>query len=90
MKERVHEKILTHCDALVHWYENRLRDAYIPFYSSYDVRDASFKISNVDGNIFPAGFNNICQTDKENTHGLPHRKCYLKLKMLLKRSKAKF
>lgn len=66
MKERIHEKLVTHCEALVDWYQKRLESAYVPFYSSYDVRDAAFKISNVDGNIFPAGFNNICQVDKDN------------------------
>ena len=35
-----------------------------PFYSSYDIRDSFEKISPVDANLFPAGFNNICEIDK--------------------------
>lgn len=65
MKQRVHGKILDRCEDLATWYEGQLSGAYIPFYSSFDIRDAGFKIGNIDGNIFPAGFNNICQADKE-------------------------
>ncbi|MBI3314611.1 MAG: glutamate--cysteine ligase [Candidatus Omnitrophica bacterium] len=35
-----------------------------PFYSSVDIRDAGFKMTVVDTNLFPAGFNNLCE------HGL--------------------
>lgn len=66
MKNRIHQKLLDHCEDLLHWYEQQMEGRYQPFYSSYDIRDAGFKIGNVDGNIFPAGFNNICHTDKEN------------------------
>ncbi len=37
---------------------------HTPFYSSVDIRDAGFKIAVVDTNLFPAGFNNLCE------HGL--------------------
>lgn len=66
MKQRIHEKILKHCDLLIDWYESKHKDSYLPFYASFDLRDAGFKLGNVDGNIFPAGFNNICQVDKES------------------------
>lgn len=36
----------------------------LPLYSSVDIRDAGFKIAVVDTNLFPAGFNNLCE------HGL--------------------
>ncbi len=36
-------------------------------YSSFDIRDAGFKIAPVDANIYPAGFNNICPIDIENS-----------------------
>lgn len=32
----------------------------LPIYSSVDIRNAGFKTSVVDTNIFPAGFNNLC------------------------------
>ncbi len=54
-----HDKILT-------WFQEKAKQLEYPIYSSYDIRDASYKISNVDANIYPAGFNNICPTDKES------------------------
>jgi glutamate--cysteine ligase len=49
-----------------------------PFYSSVDIRDAGFKTSIVDTNIYPAGFNNVCE------HGLQEAEQYFK-KAILKR-----
>jgi len=66
MKNRIHEKICARFDTLVDWYASHTGSTYVPIYSSYDIRDGGFKLGNVDGNIFPAGFNNICQTDKES------------------------
>ncbi len=66
MKERLHKKILNRCDDLQAWYDKQLDGQYVPFYASFDLRDAGFKIGNIDGNIFPAGFNNICQMDKDS------------------------
>ncbi len=70
MKERIHKKLLDHCEELIQWYNQKIQHTNVPFYSSYDIRDAGFKIGNVDGNIFPAGFNNICQVDKEHAPDL--------------------
>lgn len=47
------------------WFYHKLSQQPVPIYSSYDIRDSGFKVANVDGNIFPAGFNNICPTDKD-------------------------
>ena len=33
----------------------------LPLYSSVDIRNSGFKIAAVDTNLFPAGFNNICE-----------------------------
>ncbi len=46
------------------WLYNLEGSNELPLYSSVDIRDAGFKVSVVDTNIFPAGFNNICE------HGL--------------------
>lgn len=35
----------------------------IPFYSSVDIRESLEKFAPVDNNLYPAGFNNICQLD---------------------------
>jgi glutamate--cysteine ligase len=34
-----------------------------PIYSSVDIRESSHKYAPVDHNLYPAGFNNICQKD---------------------------
>ncbi len=65
IKSRIHKKLLDQSENLVSWYRQNLKKAYVPFYASFDIRDAGFKIGNVDGNVFPAGFNNICQLDRD-------------------------
>ncbi len=43
---------------------------YTPFYTSVDIRDAGFKIAVVDTNLFPAGFNNLCEHGLIDAEGL--------------------
>jgi glutamate--cysteine ligase len=38
----------------------------IPIYGSVDIRDSGWKVSVVDANHFPAGFNNISENDEMN------------------------
>ena len=48
--------------AQVHAWLKEHEDRYLPpIYSSVDIRDAGFKIAVVDTNLFPAGFNNLCE-----------------------------
>ncbi len=55
----------------VHAWLNSLEGSKeLPLYSSVDIRDAGFKISVVDTNIFPAGFNNLCEHGLEDAVGL--------------------
>jgi len=49
---------------------------YTPFYTSVDIRDAGFKIAVVDTNLFPAGFNNLCE------HGLADAESLIKRAIL--------
>jgi len=64
--QTLHNKIVENCDAVQAWFKSKNQELAFPFYSSFDLRDAGFKIVPVDANIFPAGFNNICQTDRES------------------------
>jgi glutamate--cysteine ligase len=66
-RSALHQKILTRADEICRWFEDRSKAVRFPIYSSYDVRDAGYKVANVDANIYPAGFNNICPTDKETS-----------------------
>ena len=52
---------------------------YTPFYTSVDIRDAGFKIAVVDTNLFPGGFNNLCE------HGLADAELLIK-NAILKRA----
>ncbi len=46
------------------WMSQKRSEVPIPIYGSVDIRDAGWKISVVDANHFPAGFNNISSEDK--------------------------
>ncbi|MEZ0392465.1 MAG: glutamate--cysteine ligase [Pseudobdellovibrionaceae bacterium] len=70
IRKTLHENICSQSNKVTDWFCQKTKNLYYPIYSSYDIRDAGFKISNVDANIFPAGFNNICPTDKESSIGL--------------------
>ena len=48
-QEEIHQWLLKH------------EQAGTPLYSSVDIRDAGFKMAVVDTNLFPAGFNNLCE-----------------------------
>jgi glutamate--cysteine ligase len=56
-------RIIAKQDVLEAWYALQNRKAPAPAYTSIDLRDSGFKVSPVDSNIFPAGFNNICVDD---------------------------
>lgn len=64
--EAMHRQIVRHLPKLRDWFSELRGGVDLPFYSSYDIRDSGFKVANVDANIYPAGFNNICGTDREN------------------------
>lgn len=69
----LHHQTIKHMNEVCAWYESKTQNLQIPIYSSYDIRDAGYKISNVDANIYPAGFNNICPADKEHAADLMNR-----------------
>jgi len=56
------QKILAHSARVDEWLHSLEQD--VPIFMSADVRDAGFKISSIDANLYPAGFNNL----HESTH----------------------
>lgn len=62
----IHRQIVRHLDKIEKWFGDVRKSVDVPFYSSYDIRDSGHKTTNVDANIYPAGFNNICPTDRES------------------------
>src|SRR4051812_30199283 len=67
IQEEMHRQIVRNLEAAREWFRQKRIDVDVPIYSSYDIRDSGFKAANVDANIYPAGFNNICRVDRENT-----------------------
>ncbi len=49
------------------WLKKYEPSGELPLYSSCDIRDAGFKIAVVDTNLFPAGFNNLCEHGLEDS-----------------------
>ena len=47
------------------WIDEQSRKARVPLYTSVDLRVSHHKITPVDTNIFPAGFNNLCRVFRE-------------------------
>jgi len=47
--------------AVTQWLEDKASGLKIPFYSSADIRDSGYKAACIDLNLFPAGFNNLCE-----------------------------
>ncbi len=44
------------------WIKGHAEKVCFPIHSSVDLRDSGFKISAIDANIYPAGFNNLCES----------------------------
>ncbi|MBN22175.1 MAG: glutamate--cysteine ligase [Bdellovibrionaceae bacterium] len=65
MKNELAEKVYKKWEDVQEWFLSKSVDAPMPFYSSVDIRDSGFKIVPVDHNLFPAGFNNICEKDQD-------------------------
>ena len=66
IQTQVHDQICRHLNKVEEWFQHKTQGLFFPIYSSFDIRDSGEKIAPVDANLFPAGFNNICQVDKEN------------------------
>ena len=63
------EKISARGPAIDRWYHDHLTalsGTSPPVYASVDLRNSGFKISVIDTNLFPAGFNNLCETFSGN------------------------
>ena len=65
-KDSLHQQIVRNLPRIQDWFGSYRDEVDLPFYSSYDIRDSGHKVANVDANIYPAGFNNICPTDRES------------------------
>ena len=61
---RLIERVRVRQAEILDWLRRHEIANELPLYSSVDIRNAGFKTAVVDTNLFPAGFNNLCE------HGL--------------------
>lgn len=66
----IHQKIIDNLKEIQKWFLDKSKHKKFPFYSSFDIRDSNFKAACVDANVFPAGFNNICDEDQKGASRL--------------------
>jgi len=53
------QRVLDTMPAIERWFRLEWMEHTPPFYSSVDIRNAGFKLSPVDTNLFPGGWNNL-------------------------------
>jgi len=70
IQDHLHQQICNNQDKLTKWFEENFAKYSYPIYTSFDMRDSGEKVAPVDANIFPAGFNNICEVDREGAKDL--------------------
>ena len=59
--EYLETHLLVHQAEIEQWLRLQWQNTPAPFYASVDLRNAGFKLAPVDTNLFPAGFNNLCE-----------------------------
>jgi glutamate--cysteine ligase len=64
LKELIHKRLVERRKKVDEWFLEKSADLDFPIYASVDIRDAGVKLASVDANIFPGGFNNICDVDQ--------------------------
>ena len=65
-RSELHLRLVEKNDTAIDFFKQKSKSCVFPIYTSVDIRDAGFKVAPVDANIYPAGFNNICDMDKEH------------------------
>jgi glutamate--cysteine ligase len=65
LQDNIADKLILNKKIITKWINEQERKKDLPLYSSVDIRDAGFKMSVVDTNLFPAGFNNLCKLTLE-------------------------
>lgn len=66
----LNSKIVKNQDKLDLWIKDQINKVFIPLYTSVDLRISDHKIVPVDTNVFPAGFNNLSDTFRNQASAL--------------------
>lgn len=67
---KINQRISEKSKEIDRWIEEQCEKVIVPLYTSVDLRISKHKITPVDTNVFPAGFNNLCQVFRERTANL--------------------
>lgn len=59
------EKFVKNRETVIEWIEAKRAETPLPPYASCDIRNSGFKLTQVDTNLFPAGWNNLCPSYKK-------------------------
>jgi glutamate--cysteine ligase len=65
--DEINRKIEEKSGEIEGWIDEQCRKVNVPLYTSVDLRISHHKITPVDTNIFPAGFNNLCPVFRDRT-----------------------
>jgi glutamate--cysteine ligase len=65
--DKINQTISEKSKEIDRWIEEQCEKVIVPLYTSVDLRVSEHKITPVDTNVFPAGFNNLCQVFRERT-----------------------
>jgi glutamate--cysteine ligase len=66
----LNSKIVKNQEKLDLWIKDQINKVFIPLYTSVDLRISDHKIVPVDTNVFPAGFNNLSDTFRNQASAL--------------------
>jgi glutamate--cysteine ligase len=64
-KSQLEQFISCNWSKINQYIDKQMEGRLIPLYSSVDIREGKAKFAPVDHNIYPAGFNNLCQLDRD-------------------------
>jgi glutamate--cysteine ligase len=70
--DKINQSINAKSNEIEEWIEGHCQKIIVPLYTSVDLRVSGHKITPVDTNVFPAGFNNLCPIFRERTASLFH------------------
>jgi len=62
-KDEFEKFVSEHWNDINTYFDTKFEKRTTPIYSSVDIRESKDKIAPVDHNMYPAGFNNLCQLD---------------------------
>ena len=62
-KSELEKYLCSHWDVINEWIDNEQKKLPQPITSSVDIRESMTKYAPVDHNMYPAGFNNLCNKD---------------------------